>query len=202
MDEKSEIIAWKKEFRRYVWENVTPAASTNLIPIASTQTRAKSSNKSILDRVKGLGVFLRSRFPSAELLPKDLSISQATFNEANFTSNITAKFTLNKKQINSCGMIHNAVLAAFFDAIGRMVLPAAGRCVVNCYMGLDVVSSFVATAGDQIHVTGSMVWERLPEGYCTTVRMEISDGTFVADGSFRAWKVRETEDGEAYDNMI
>ena len=114
MDEKNEIIAWKEEFRRYIWENPTPAVPT--------QNQAKPSKRSILDNVKGLGFFLRSKFPTAELLPKDLCITQATFDDAKLASTITAKFTLAKKHINSCDIIHNTVLAAAYDAIGRMSL--------------------------------------------------------------------------------
>ncbi|KAI1072005.1 hypothetical protein LB507_005136 [Fusarium sp. FIESC RH6] len=148
MDEKNEIIAWKEEFRRYIWENPTPAVTT--------QNQAKPSKRSILDNVKGLGFFLRSKFPTAELLRKDLCITQATFDDAKLASTITAKFSLAKKHINSCDMIHNTVLAAVFDAIGRMSLLAAGRCVANGRLGLTIESSFVATAGDHIHVTGLM----------------------------------------------
>ena len=32
--------------------------------------------------------------------------------------------------------------------------------------------------------------------------MKTTDGTMVASGSFMAREVRETKDGEAYDNMI
>lgn len=193
MDEKSEIIAWKKEFRRYVWENITPPPST--------QNQARPSERSILDNVKGLGAFLRSKFPTAELLPKDLSITQAFFDDAKCISAITAKFTLAKKHINSCGMIHNTVLAAVFDAIGRMSLLAAGRCVVNGSVKLTVETNFVATAGDQVHVASTMKQDP-NEGFRTVVDMETSKNGMIADGSFCAWEVREMEDGEAYDNMI
>ncbi|CAG7563462.1 unnamed protein product [Fusarium equiseti] len=194
VDEKSDIVTWKEEFRRYVWENVTPAAST--------PAQAKSSNKDTIDRVKELYNFLSTKFPPAELLPKNLSISTATFDEADFTSSITAEFTLAKKHINSCGMIYNAVLAAVFDAIGRMALLAAGRCVANGRVGLAVESSFVATAGDQIHVTGLMIRDEQDQILSTTVYMKTADDTMVASGCFKAGEVRVTEEGDGYDNMI
>ncbi|RBR25687.1 uncharacterized protein FIESC28_01650 [Fusarium coffeatum] len=169
LDEKSEIIAWKEEFRRYVWENVTPAASM--------QTRAKPSKKSLLDN--------------------------ATFDDAKFVSTITAKFTLAKKHISSCNRIHHTVLAAVFDAIGRMSLLAAGRCVANGRLGLTIESSFVATAGDHIHVTGHMALDEQDQSISSTeVYTKAADGTMVASGSFKAGEVRETKDGEAHDNMI
>ncbi|RFN47959.1 hypothetical protein FIE12Z_7682 [Fusarium flagelliforme] len=193
VDERSDIITWKKEFRRYIWEKVTPAA---------TLTQANPSNKDTFDRVKELYNFLSTKFPSAELFPKNLSISTATFDEANFTSSITAKFTLAKKHINSCGMVHNAVLAALFDAIGRIALLATGRCVANGRVGLAVESSFLATAGDQIYVTGLMVRDEQDQILSTTVYMKTADDTMVASGSFQPGEVRETEEGEGYDNMI
>ncbi|KAJ4128006.1 hypothetical protein NW768_008290 [Fusarium equiseti] len=194
VDKKGEIIVWKKEFRRYVWESVTPAAST--------RTQADPSNEGILVRVKGLWSFLGTKFPSAELFPKNRSISTATFDEANLSSSVTAKFTLAKKHINSCGMIHGAVLAALLDAVGRMALLTAGRCVVNGRVGVNVESSFVATAGDEIHVTGLMARGEEDQSYCTMVSMKTANDTMVASGSFKVWEVRETEDGEAFDSMV
>ena len=61
----------------------------------------------------------------------------------------------------------------------------------------------MATTGDHIHVTGHMALDEQDQSLSSTkVYMKTADGTMVASGSFKVGEVRETKDGEAYDNMI
>ena len=98
-------------------------------------------------------------------------------------------------------MIHSTVLAAVVDGIGRMSLLAARRCVVDGSVKLTVETDFVVTAGDQVHVTSTMMQDR-DKAFLTAVDMEITKKGLIVSGRFCAWEVRETEDGGAYDNMI
>ncbi|KAM0492604.1 hypothetical protein ACHAP8_009781 [Fusarium lateritium] len=190
LDEKAEIVAWKKEFRRYVWEK----------PAVTTQTTS-NTNKKLLDRVKEMWKYLRSRSPFLELFPKDLIISSAISDADACTATITATVLLDKKQINSCNMIHNAVLSAFFDAIGRMSLMAAGRRVTSDRVGLSVESSFLAHPGDEIQVIGTLMRDKQDQSFSTTIHMKTANDTMVASGYFKAWGVREMNGLEAYDSI-
>ncbi|KAM0235199.1 hypothetical protein ACHAPO_005995 [Fusarium lateritium] len=190
LDEKAEIVAWKKEFRRYVWEK----------PAVTTQTTS-NTNKKLLDRVKEMWKYLRSRSPFSELFPKDLIISSAISDVDACTATINATVLLDKKQINSCNMIHNAVLSAFFDAIGRMSLMAAGRRVTSDRVGLSVESSFLAHPGDEVQVIGTLMRDEQDPSFSTTIHMKTANDTMVASGYFKAWGVRETNGSEAYDSM-
>ncbi|QPC70478.1 hypothetical protein HYE68_001230 [Fusarium pseudograminearum] len=191
-DEKTEVAAWKTEFRRYVWEK----------PAEAIQNASETSDKGPLDRVEDMWKCLRSKSPFSGIFPKDLAVSSATFNAEACTAAIAAKFLLTKKHINSCNMIHNAVLAAFFDAIGRMTLIAAGRIVTSDRVGLSVESSFLAHPGDQVEVTGTMMRDEQDQCFSVTIRIKSSDDTEVASGYFKARGVRETNESEAYDGMI
>ncbi|CAF3493409.1 unnamed protein product [Fusarium graminearum] len=191
-DEKTEVAAWKKEFRRYIWEK----------PAEAIQNTSETSGKGPLDRVEDMWKHLRSKSPFSVIFPKDLALSSATFDAEACTAAIAAKFLLTKKHINSCNMIHNAVLAAFFDAIGRMTLIAAGRRVTSDRVGLSVESSFLAHPGDQVEVTGTLMRDEQDQSFLVTIHINSVDDTEVASGYFKAWGVRETNASEAYDGMI
>ncbi|KAG8672122.1 hypothetical protein FPOAC2_05489 [Fusarium poae] len=191
LDEKAEIVAWKKEFRRYIWEKP-----------ADTQITTNTSDKELLDRLEGMWKCLLSKPPFSALFPKDLNILSAISDADAGTATVTATFLLAKKHINSCNMIHNAVLSAFFDAIGRMSLMAAGRGVTSDRVSLSVESSFLAHPGDEVQVTGTLMRDEQEQTFSTTIHMKTASDTDVASGYFKAYGVRETNGSEAYDSMI
>ncbi|KAM3079790.1 hypothetical protein ACMFMF_003213 [Clarireedia jacksonii] len=176
-----ESVDWKKEFRRYVWEQDTTACSEK-----SGKGKANVSNKAVEMNI-----------------PNEQSIDlEKKWRSLHAESPLAALFSGNLKDSS---ILHGVVLAALVDLIGHEVILAAGELVTGGRVESKYTTSQAVRTSEQIivSVTASKLGKKVIEQHWSVeVEMKNDEGVLIASGHFKAWGYKplpatETNEGRA-----
>ncbi|KAM3071781.1 hypothetical protein ACMFMG_009641 [Clarireedia jacksonii] len=201
-----ESVDWKKEFRRYVWEQDTTACSEK-----SGKGKANVSNKAVEMNIPNEQSIdlekkwrsLHAESPLAALFSGNLKDSSIVRN----STNPTLKFIYRPAttHLNSNSQLHGVVLAALVDLIGHEVILAAGELVTGGRVESKYTTSQAVRTSEQIivSVTASKLGKKVIEQHWSVeVEMKNDEGVLIASGHFKAWGYKplpatETNEGRA-----